>query len=471
MAKKKVKQSLDRTTAVSRTKKVKAASFLSNYPEIDEYLDNFSKDKKYLLLQGGTVELQETIFNYVFEKVLPLISPYEDATVPYGLAPYAIAISTDTHPRTHTTSSIIVSSTPYYSCHLKGDISRAYYFCSYSINDCLNTKDNKIFDTIYDVSDDDLKHIQLILSKILSVVMVVKQMDSQNNFDENRIVEEINQQSSSKTIDDLLRPYEIREGRGMKTGSFTGPGIRKIASVINDMLKSEPTISEKSLRDVLIEKFYEDQFEKLRIVKLLDVSKENKFGFGSRDDRPDFVFATLKEGESMEDLIPMYEKLFKVISLDSKDCNVKEEGIVGADKAKAIESGNKHTNAKKNLLKNTEYIRLDDNDNFFYAKVKGKKYEKQLKLEGQPHALLHHLFNKYDSKSKKASVPIDEILHQANILEHKPGDNISGDKISQLHVKVKAVRDELKSAGFSQAKIIKTMKESGCELYIECSSD
>jgi hypothetical protein len=162
---------------------------------------------------------------------------------------------------------------------------------------------------------------------------------------------------------------------------------------------------------------------------------------------------------------------FKLIPLDSKDCNVKEEGIVGADKAKAIESGNKQTNAKKDLPKKTEYIRFDEDDESFYAKAKDKKDEKQLKLTGQPLALLHHLFNEYDSKSKKASVPIDEILSQVNILEHKRGDNISGDKISQLHVKVKAVRDELKSAGFSQAKIIKTMKESGCELYIECSSD
>ena len=44
MAIKKAKQPLERSPAVSRTEQKRAASFISHYPEIEEYLDIFSKD-------------------------------------------------------------------------------------------------------------------------------------------------------------------------------------------------------------------------------------------------------------------------------------------------------------------------------------------------------------------------------------------------------------------------------------------
>ena len=112
---------------------------------------------------------------------------------------------------------------------------------------------------------------------------------------------------------------------------------------------------------------------------------------------------------------------------------------------------------------------MDDNDNMFYAKAKGKEYERELKLSGQPFGILHCLFNEYEPKKKKASVPIDTVLYEAGIKSHKRGEYISGDKVSQLHVKVKTVRDELETADFNQDNIKVINKH--CELYIECRYD
>jgi len=125
-----------------------------------------------------------------------------------------------------------------------------------------------------------------------------------------------------------------------------------------------------------------------------------------------------------------------------------------------------HTNAKINLSKRLEYIRLDDHDDKFYAKAKGITSEYNLKLTGQPFQILHCLYNEYNTKTQMASVHIDEVLYQAQIKKHKRDDDISL-KRSQLHVKVNAVRGELEAAGFND-DCIKVLDDH-CELYINCS--
>jgi hypothetical protein len=147
-------------------------------------------------------------------------------------------------------------------------------------------------------------------------------------------------------------------------------------------------------------------------------------------------------------------KKFKVNSVRGKGEEPKGKGM-------------QQTHPKGNLPEGLEYIRWDDNDEMFYAKAKGRTKERALKLAGQPYEILHCLFNEYDTNIQKASVPIDEVLCQARIKEHKRGDNISAHKKSQLHVKVKAVRDELKSANFDDGCIKVIGKH--CELYINCS--
>jgi hypothetical protein len=133
---------------------------------------------------------------------------------------------------------------------------------------------------------------------------------------------------------------------------------------------------------------------------------------------------------------------------------------------KKLEEKNKKTNAENSLSKGSEYIRWDDDDNVFYAKVKGKTSESDLGLTGQPYKILHHLWNQYDSKIKKASESIDEVLYQSGVKGHKRGDDISGYKTTQLHVKVSAIRDKLEMAGFNKETI--KVIDKHCELYIEC---
>jgi hypothetical protein len=381
MAIKKAKQSLERSTAVSRTEQKRAASFISHYPEIEEYLDIFSKDKKYLLLQGGTVELQEKIFNYVLEKILSLVSPDESPHRSRGGIEYDPA----TYPLP-----------PQYSCLFKSDISSSYDYCSYSVIDCLNTNDNKIFDTIYDSTDDDLKHIQLILSKFLYLVIAVKQVDPRNDLDINLVVgdenirynfdlaltlERILQRFSSETLSGTGGPYEIREGSNIKTGSFTGTGLKTIIQIVNDMLESKPKISEKRLLSVLIEEFLEDYFAKLRIVKLLNVSRENKFGLGTKETRPDFVFATLKEGESIEGLMPMFRngKLFEFVSLDGEKPRDQECIEEATDRGANQQCGTVKFTTPPNSVWSDVEILFTDNEHVKFI-IKGKEIPGEIKF-------------------------------------------------------------------------------------------
>jgi hypothetical protein len=135
-------------------------------------------------------------------------------------------------------------------------------------------------------------------------------------------------------------------------------------------------------------------------------------------------------------------------------------------KKKSMEA---QTSSKTNLPKSLEYIRLDDYDEMFYAKIKGKDKEERnpLKLSGQPYQILLCLYNKYDLKNKKASVPIDRILFEAGICKHRLGNDIRGNERSSLHIKCNAVRNELEIAGFD-GDCLKVENEH-CELYICCS--
>ncbi len=129
------------------------------------------------------------------------------------------------------------------------------------------------------------------------------------------------------------------------------------------------------------------------------------------------------------------------------------------------------SNAKKNLSKGLEYIRWDDNEEKFYAKAKGKDREEQnpLKLTSQSYGIFQCLFNKYDPKTKKASVPIDTVLYEARIKDHKKGDNISKDKKNHLSSKITPIKDELEDAGFEKDRI--KIDNDYCELFIECRYD
>lgn len=154
--------------------------------------------------------------------------------------------------------------------------------------------------------------------------------------------------------------------------------------------------------------------------------------------------------------------VFGKISLNEKD--VTQASLTG----RQPEGGIGQTNAKNNLSKQLEYIRLDEDDNMFYAKVKGKDREekKPLKLSGQPYDILHCLWYKYDSKTQKASVTIDEVLHKAGIKEHKKGDNISKNKRDHLSIKITPIKEELDIAGFSRDRI--KIIGDHCEFDIKC---
>lgn len=295
---------------ISRTKKIEDTSFLSHHLEIDKYLGNFKKDKKYLLLQGGTERQHEIILEYVLEKISEkqLLNQYK-FVYDWGMIP-------------------------------------AYDFYSYRRVDCLNTNDGEILNTLYEDVDEDLEHIQKMLSNISSYViemMEVKQEELYNNFNFanaifTNIVKEMNLKFGLGMIDHFGMKYKIIKGRNIKNGDFTVKGILNIVCVIRDTFISEPTISGTSMLNILMRKYHEGHFEKLRIFQLMDVSRENKFGLGPKEIRPDFVFATLKNGENVEYLSQTFRnrKLFEFISLDSrktvdmsaKEVVTSEEGMV-----------------------------------------------------------------------------------------------------------------------------------------------
>jgi hypothetical protein len=153
---------------------------------------------------------------------------------------------------------------------------------------------------------------------------------------------------------------------------------------------------------------------------------------------------------------PYFKRQFKMISLDRKGEKPKGKNI------KQIDSGEK-------LPKSQEYIRLDDNDDMFYAKAKDRTNEYSLKLSGQPYKILNCLFNAYNSKTKKASVPIDTVLCEARIKDHKKGDNISKDKRDHLSSKITPIKDELEDSGFDKDRI--KIDGDYCELSIEFRYD
>ncbi len=128
------------------------------------------------------------------------------------------------------------------------------------------------------------------------------------------------------------------------------------------------------------------------------------------------------------------------------------------EKARAVQS-------ERKLSKSLEYIRWDDDEEKFYAKAKNRETEKELELTGQPYKILNYLYNASNSESKKTSVPIDTILHEAAIKKHKKGDNISEDKRGHLHTKITPIKDELEDAGFDRDRI--RVIGDNCELDIK----
>ena len=124
-------------------------------------------------------------------------------------------------------------------------------------------------------------------------------------------------------------------------------------------------------------------------------------------------------------------------------------------------------NAKTNLLKSSEYIRRDDDEEKFYAKAKGRTAERLLDLKGQSLQIFHCLFNKYDKNVKNASVDIHTVLLEAAILKHKKGDNIGKNKRDHLSAKITPIKGELGKAGFDSDRI--KLNKNCCELHIDCS--
>jgi hypothetical protein len=259
--------------AESRTEKIKADSILSNYPDIDEYLDNFEKDKKYLLLQGGTKKLQVIIFEHVRKKIKEL------------------------------------------------DLLRCddYDYQSCRIIDCSSANDDdEILDMIYDDYDEDRTSVFKMLAMFLKRMLEIKKDDSQNNFDTDQIINEMTRRFGLRTSDDFSMAYAVKNKRNRRNGGFTLKGITTIADNVNAKLKSKPSISEKTLLANLMTLYNTNQFTKLKAVLLLDISSEHEFGVGLKGNEPDILFAAMKKGENVKDLSRTFKNknLFELVELD-----------------------------------------------------------------------------------------------------------------------------------------------------------
>ena len=340
--------------AVSRTKEIKDLSFLSDYPEIKEYLDNFEKDKKYLLLQGGTKKRQDIIFKYVLKKIT------------------------------------------------ERDLLRhnEYNYQSCRIVDCSSANDEEIFDMIYDDYEEDRTSVFEMLALFLKRMLEIKKDDSQNNFDTDQIIKEMTKKFGLRTADDFSMAYDVKNKRNRRNGGFTLKGMTTIADNVNAKLKSKPSISEKTLLANLMTLYNTNQFTKLKAVLLLDISREHKFGLGSKENRPDLLFAALKKGESVEGLSRTFKNknLFELVELDGDEAVVnplikgttqKSKAISGITKQRGLKPRHSKYDACIDIIKGI--LKDDKNGSLgsYVMKVKAEMERKGLKDKNKDNGLIY----------------------------------------------------------------------------------
>lgn len=380
------------------------------YPKVMNYLQNLGINKKHIILDGGTQKEYAAIIKRIIPKMI--VQAYVDG----------------------------------------------YDYIFVRNVDCLRSYD-EIDQMVFEDTTEDNFEIEQRLKKIIPLLRVIQEMLGDDMLNENQKYSLIN--------------YCVPKGSSLIGGMSTKMGDQKFRSIFNDVSKAAGTkLSDETLLEFLLGSFYgkNSSFKKVKVVLLMDLSGENRISLET-EGRSDFIVATLKEGESLENLSPVFrnKNLFEVISLDGKDDELKLSEVKSGGKQRVSKIG--QVNTRKKLSKSLEYIRLDDDDNMFYTKAKGKDIEqgRPLKLTGQPYKIFHCLFNAYESKSKKASVEIDKVLYEAGIKRHKKRDYISKEKRGQLSVKITTIKDELYSAGFDRCRI--KIIDGHCELDIECRYD
>jgi len=341
--------------AVSRTEKIKGDSFLSDYHEIDEYLDNFKKDnKKYLLLQGGTKERQDKIFKYVLNKITELdLLRRED-----------------------------------------------YDYQSWKIVDCSSANDEEILDMIYGDHEEDQTSIMKMFAIFLKGMQEIKKDDSLNYFDTDQIIKKMNRRFEFLTTDTFKMAYDVKNQGNGRMGGFTLKGLATIADIINATLKSELPISEISLLSKLGIWYSANKFTKLKIVLLTNISRENKFGLGPKENRPDLLFAALKKGESVEGLSRTFKNknLFELVELDGDEAVVnplikgttqKSKAISGITKQRGLKPRHSKYDACIDIIKGI--LKDDKNGSLgsYVMKVKAEMERKGLKDKNKDNGLIY----------------------------------------------------------------------------------
>ncbi len=108
---------------------------------------------------------------------------------------------------------------------------------------------------------------------------------------------------------------------------------------------------------------------------------------------------------------------------------------------------------RRKLSKPSEYLRLDDNDDLFYAKVKKEEKEDQIifSTKTQEYRVLKHLYNIYDTEHNKATV--EDLLIAGEINNHEKGEEITKEKTNHLGRVISDIRSEFERVGWKRGRL------------------
>jgi len=170
--------------------------------------------------------------------------------------------------------------------------------------------------------------------------------------------------------------YRIGKAGHRRSGIFTDKGLVTLSGLTRNILKEESIplpkdTDEKVLKRLLGLFFDGSSFIKFKAVGLVDVSSDDKIEL---TDMPNIVIATLKEGESVKDLSPVFKDrdLFEFVSLDGKKPRDQESIEEATDRGANQQGGTVKFPTPPNSVWTNVEMGIDYVDKMVITKVKGK---------------------------------------------------------------------------------------------------